>query len=692
MRSSAAATAAAASTGGVEYGGGGGVVLVSPERPVLRRGDAAAMVGTAGAAVNNSSGNSSANNSHGARLSLINPQQAGNTASAFVAPVPTTTGAGTGASSSAKLSPDVSPLKSPALGPSPQSAAATKTTAGASAGAAAAVPVVPLVRPRPGRGYSGNPSLSLQRPPATADTAPSTTASSISTGGALSPIPERRRSHTAKTSSASAGSAVPSTAGTAAASAAAAAANSSIAKIASVSSSTESEPRSDVKDGPAEKVQQHTDTDQAGKAAVYGARKRDEDDDDEEEDEEEEDEEKPKVDLDPSRREATVLVSGDIASGSTGANAATVAVASSLTAELRLAGSLPESGDSDQLQSTQGNPTNPITSLLPVDSASTSGKMTAAGSMKCVSFSLTNETLQPDNTTRSTSTIVDILPPSSNHAAQLQLSTAGAAVSAVSEEGGGRGGGGGGVGVAIPSVDIVVNAPTATAANPVGVGSDHTSTFRPNMYTEMTHMANSYAHSLSHSFNTGSRMSLRSGLSQQAIAAEAMMRADIDPSRSATSDTSAAAVSASVSASASGTRTAAGHGEDGGGGGAADSVEDTAAGTGHGNMHDLQHELSEKAVVVIRRVMDKLTGLDFNPATQQQQQQQQREREDARLPQLRMLQQQVLGAATVQPEGVGSVGSAAVALDVPAQVDRLINQATSSENLSLSFFGWCPFW
>jgi FKBP12-rapamycin complex-associated protein len=62
---------------------------------------------------------------------------------------------------------------------------------------------------------------------------------------------------------------------------------------------------------------------------------------------------------------------------------------------------------------------------------------------------------------------------------------------------------------------------------------------------------------------------------------------------------------------------------------------------------DAQGELTEKAVEVIRRVMDKLTGRDFQ-------------------------------------------GQAA--LDVPEQVERLIQQATSNDNLSLSFFGWCPFW
>jgi phosphatidylinositol kinase/protein kinase (PI-3 family) len=31
-------------------------------------------------------------------------------------------------------------------------------------------------------------------------------------------------------------------------------------------------------------------------------------------------------------------------------------------------------------------------------------------------------------------------------------------------------------------------------------------------------------------------------------------------------------------------------------------------------------------------------------------------------------------------------------LDVPAQVQRLIEQATSTENLCQCYHGWCPFW
>eukprot|EP01135_Chromosphaera_perkinsii_P003113 Nk52_evm2s236 gene=Nk52_evmTU2s236 len=57
--------------------------------------------------------------------------------------------------------------------------------------------------------------------------------------------------------------------------------------------------------------------------------------------------------------------------------------------------------------------------------------------------------------------------------------------------------------------------------------------------------------------------------------------------------------------------------------------------------------LNERAVTVIKRVQAKLTGRDFN---------------------------------TADP------------LDVPEQVNRLINQATSHENLCQCYIGWCPFW
>lgn len=70
----------------------------------------------------------------------------------------------------------------------------------------------------------------------------------------------------------------------------------------------------------------------------------------------------------------------------------------------------------------------------------------------------------------------------------------------------------------------------------------------------------------------------------------------------------------------------------------------------------VQEGLTDKAVEVIRRVMDKLNGLDFN------------EKADSN----RSYQQTALG--------------------VTEQVDRLITQASSDENLCLGFIGWCPFW
>ena len=63
--------------------------------------------------------------------------------------------------------------------------------------------------------------------------------------------------------------------------------------------------------------------------------------------------------------------------------------------------------------------------------------------------------------------------------------------------------------------------------------------------------------------------------------------------------------------------------------------------------------LNEKALKVIRRVQDKLTGTDFHSA---------------------------------EEEFVGEP------LDVQEQVQRLIVQATSSENLCQLFIGWCAFW
>lgn len=57
--------------------------------------------------------------------------------------------------------------------------------------------------------------------------------------------------------------------------------------------------------------------------------------------------------------------------------------------------------------------------------------------------------------------------------------------------------------------------------------------------------------------------------------------------------------------------------------------------------------INKKALSIINRVRDKLTGRDFSQGDP---------------------------------------------IDVPTQVDLLIKQATSHENLCQCYIGWCPFW
>ena len=70
--------------------------------------------------------------------------------------------------------------------------------------------------------------------------------------------------------------------------------------------------------------------------------------------------------------------------------------------------------------------------------------------------------------------------------------------------------------------------------------------------------------------------------------------------------------------------------------------------THHLDQHLMNEGLNSKAVAVITRVRDKLTGRDFD--------------------------------------------SQSKPLAVLPQVDRLIKQATSHENLCQCYIGWCPFW
>ena len=67
-----------------------------------------------------------------------------------------------------------------------------------------------------------------------------------------------------------------------------------------------------------------------------------------------------------------------------------------------------------------------------------------------------------------------------------------------------------------------------------------------------------------------------------------------------------------------------------------------------------QQALNEKALTVIRRVRDKLTGQDFSR------------------------------------RGAARLGS--ISCDVSIQVEMLIAEATSNERLCQCFVGWCPFW
>lgn len=78
----------------------------------------------------------------------------------------------------------------------------------------------------------------------------------------------------------------------------------------------------------------------------------------------------------------------------------------------------------------------------------------------------------------------------------------------------------------------------------------------------------------------------------------------------------------------------------------------TVTGGEEGAQNESEHELNERALVVIGRVHNKLTGRDFDDAS-----------------------------TLNQPP-----------LNVKEQVNKLILQATSHENLCQCFQGWCPFW
>jgi hypothetical protein len=119
------------------------------------------------------------------------------------------------------------------------------------------------------------------------------------------------------------------------------------------------------------------------------------------------------------------------------------------------------------------------------------------------------------------------------------------------------------------------------------------------------------------------------------------------------------------------------------GGGGGGEGENKGADGGVGGNNDT--ELTDKAVIVIKRVTDKLTGLDFpcenvhhSPSSPQQTPLMNQQGSSSSSSSSSVHLQQCLQ----QPQ----------ALEVSEQVDRLIREAISNENLSQSFFGWCPFW
>ena len=77
--------------------------------------------------------------------------------------------------------------------------------------------------------------------------------------------------------------------------------------------------------------------------------------------------------------------------------------------------------------------------------------------------------------------------------------------------------------------------------------------------------------------------------------------------------------------------------------------------------------LNKKALDIVQRVRDKLTGKDFNTEV--------RYTINFSSP-ARFLQNKYFQES----------------LEVCQQVELLINQATSHENLCQCYIGWCPFW
>lgn len=102
---------------------------------------------------------------------------------------------------------------------------------------------------------------------------------------------------------------------------------------------------------------------------------------------------------------------------------------------------------------------------------------------------------------------------------------------------------------------------------------------------------------------------------------------------------------------------------------AASADADTFGDEGPGAMPEV---LNERALSVIARVSKKLTGRDFGPATTGT--------------------SNATASGSAAPAAGASHANATPPLDVPEQVQRLIVQATSHENLATLYVGWCSWW
>eukprot|EP00271_Cylindrocystis_brebissonii_P001741 TRINITY_DN12017_c1_g1_i1.p1 TRINITY_DN12017_c1_g1~~TRINITY_DN12017_c1_g1_i1.p1 ORF type:complete len:182 (+),score=41.26 TRINITY_DN12017_c1_g1_i1:60-548(+) len=105
-----------------------------------------------------------------------------------------------------------------------------------------------------------------------------------------------------------------------------------------------------------------------------------------------------------------------------------------------------------------------------------------------------------------------------------------------------------------------------------------------------------------------------------------------------------------------------------------------------GQLGDANEMLNERAVAVMTRMGHKLTGKDFGQASVAP---------PPPVPSLvpapsgNGLDRTTSGMAILGPV---DARDAEPGLSVKTQVQRLVAQATSHENLCQSYIGWCPFW